>query len=45
LLAASYEQVYGIVRDYISARSEETQTKLFGGNAVEFYFKGRGSQR
>jgi len=37
LLAASYEQVFGIVRDYVQAHSEETQSKLFGQNCARFY--------
>jgi L-fuconolactonase len=37
LLAASYEQVFGIVRDYVQARSEEMRCKLFGGNCARFY--------
>ncbi len=37
LQAAKYEQVYGIVREYVQSRSEETQNKLFGGNCARFY--------
>ncbi len=37
LLAASYEQVIGLVKDYFSSFSEEEQAKFFGANAARFY--------
>jgi len=36
-LAAPYEQVASIVRDYIQPLSPQMQTKIFGENAVAFY--------
>ncbi|MBI3417410.1 MAG: amidohydrolase family protein [Verrucomicrobia bacterium] len=37
LLAASYEEVFGIARDYFCQFSAATQAKFFGGNAARFY--------
>ncbi len=37
LVAASYEQVMGIVRDYFSSFSKDEQAGIFGGNAIAFY--------
>jgi L-fuconolactonase len=37
LVAASYADVVGIIRDYFSAFSEQEQAKVFGSNAVNFY--------
>lgn len=37
LLAGSYEQVFGLVRDYAAYLSTTTQEKLFGRNAARFY--------
>jgi L-fuconolactonase len=37
LLAASYEQVHGLVADYFRQFSTEAQRKFFGGNAAAFY--------
>jgi L-fuconolactonase len=37
LVAASYEQVIGILRDYFSAFSKAEQEAIFGGNAITFY--------
>jgi L-fuconolactonase len=37
LVAASYEQVLGIVQEYFSSFSEAEQELFFGGNAVKFY--------
>ncbi|MBD0289422.1 MAG: amidohydrolase family protein [Flavisolibacter sp.] len=37
LVAASYEEVVGIVEDYFSAFSKEEQEKLFALNATRFY--------
>jgi L-fuconolactonase len=37
LLAASYEEVIGIVQDYFAAFSKEEQDKIFGLNATRFY--------
>jgi L-fuconolactonase len=37
LVAASYEQQWGIIKEYFSALSKEEQDKVFGGNAVAFY--------
>jgi L-fuconolactonase len=36
-LAASYEEQYGIVKDYFSGFSETEQNKFFGQNATRFY--------
>jgi L-fuconolactonase len=37
LVAASYEQVVGLVRDFFSTFSEREQEMIFGDNAVNFY--------
>ena len=37
LLAASYDQVLEIVKEYFSSFSKEEQDNFFGGNAVKFY--------
>lgn len=37
LLAAEYEEVAGIVRQFVSKLSQAEQTQIMGGNAVEFY--------
>lgn len=37
LVAASYEAVVGIVKDYFSAFSKEEQDRFFGWNATRFY--------
>lgn len=37
LVAASYEQVLGLVEDYFSSFSEDEQAAFFGGNAINFY--------
>lgn len=37
LVAASYEQMIGIVQDYFSSFSKEEQDKFFGLNATTFY--------
>jgi L-fuconolactonase len=37
LVAASYQQVLGIVGDYFSAFSADEQAAFFGGNAIKFY--------
>lgn len=37
LLAASYEQVFGIMDDYLSAFSKEDQSRFWGLNALDFY--------
>ncbi|HVU93973.1 MAG TPA: amidohydrolase family protein [Puia sp.] len=37
LVAASYDQVIGIVRDYFAQFSKDEQAAFFGGNAVKFY--------
>jgi L-fuconolactonase len=37
LLAASYQQVLQIVKDYFSSFSPDEQTAFFGGNAINFY--------
>lgn len=36
-LAASYEEVYNIVKDYFSTFSASEQSKFFGENAIRFY--------
>ncbi|MFD0750179.1 amidohydrolase family protein [Mucilaginibacter calamicampi] len=36
-VAASYEQVYGIVKNYFSNYSASEQEKIFGENAIKFY--------
>ena len=37
LVAASYEKMLGIVKDYFSAFSKEEQDEFFGLNAIAFY--------
>lgn len=37
LLAASYEQTFGLVRDYVAALPAATQAKLLGETAARFY--------
>ena len=37
LVAASYQQVFDIVKDYFSSFSAEDQAAFFGGNAIKFY--------
>jgi L-fuconolactonase len=37
LLAASYDQVIGIVREYFTQFSQDEQAAFFGGNAIKFY--------
>lgn len=37
LVAASYQQVLQIVKDYFSGFSEAEQAAFFGGNAIKFY--------
>ena len=37
LLSGSYEEVFGIVRDYSQQFSEKTREKIFGGNVAKFY--------
>ncbi|GGB21358.1 amidohydrolase family protein [Puia dinghuensis] len=37
LVAASYQQVFGIVKDYFSTFSKDEQDAFFGGNAIKFY--------
>ena len=37
LVAASYEQVFGLVKDYFASYSEAEQEAFFGGNAIKFY--------
>ena len=37
LVAASYEQVLAIVKEYFSQYSPEEQAAFFGGNAIKFY--------
>jgi len=37
LLAASYREVLGIVKEYFSSFSQEEQQLFFGGNAIRFY--------
>ena len=36
-LSGSYNQVVGIVEDYIAELSDDEQAKVMGGNATEFY--------
>jgi L-fuconolactonase len=36
-VAGSYDQVFGIVRDYFSSFSKAEQQMFFGGNAIKFY--------
>jgi L-fuconolactonase len=37
LVAASYEQTIGIVKDYFAHFSQDEQAAFFGGNATKFY--------
>lgn len=37
LLAASYKEQYSIVQNYISTLSDDEQSKVMGGNAMDFY--------
>lgn len=37
LVAASYEQMLGIVEEYFSSFSDSEQEMFFGGNAIRFY--------
>lgn len=37
LVAATYEEVYGLVSDYFSSFSVTEQEKVFGTNAIDFY--------
>lgn len=37
LVAASYQQVIGLVKDYFSSYSVAEQEAFFGGNAIKFY--------
>ena len=37
LVAASYDEVVAIVKDYFSSFSSDEQQKIFGGNATAFY--------
>jgi len=37
LVAASYEKMIGVVRDYFSAFSASEQECIFGRNATQFY--------
>jgi L-fuconolactonase len=37
LLAAEYEEVLGIVQNFVSKLSAAEQQQIMGGNAVEFY--------
>jgi L-fuconolactonase len=37
LVAASYERVMGVVKDYFADASREEQDACFGGNAIKFY--------
>ncbi|HEV9036981.1 MAG TPA: amidohydrolase family protein, partial [Puia sp.] len=37
LVAASYKQVFDVVKDYFSAFSADEQAAFFGGNAIKFY--------
>lgn len=37
LLAASYDQVVGLARDYFSLLGAAANAKIFGGNAAKFY--------
>lgn len=37
LLAGSYQQVHGLVQDYVAGQSAPAREKFFGGNAVRFY--------
>ncbi|MEW6302058.1 MAG: amidohydrolase family protein [Verrucomicrobiota bacterium] len=37
LLSGDYDQVHGIVRDYLISASADTRKKIFGRNAARFY--------
>jgi L-fuconolactonase len=37
LVAASYERVFGMVKDYFATYSADEQTAFFGDNAIRFY--------
>ncbi|MES1160717.1 MAG: amidohydrolase family protein, partial [Bacteroidota bacterium] len=37
LVAASYEQVFGLMKDYFCGYSAAEQEAFFGGNAIKFY--------
>lgn len=37
LVAASYKQVFEVVKDYFAACSADEQAAFFGGNAIKFY--------
>jgi L-fuconolactonase len=37
LVAGSYQQVFGLVKDYFSGYSKDEQEAFFGGNAIRFY--------
>jgi L-fuconolactonase len=37
LVAASYDEVVGLVTDYFSSFTKDEQEKFFGGNAIRFY--------
>lgn len=37
LVAGSYEQMAGVVKDYFSSFSKNEQALFFGGNAIKFY--------
>ncbi|WP_207492374.1 amidohydrolase family protein [Aridibaculum aurantiacum] len=37
LVAASYEEMIGIVKEYFASFSADEQEKIFGGNAQQFY--------
>jgi L-fuconolactonase len=38
LLAASYQQVFALVADYVAPLSDHQRAGIFGGNAARFYF-------
>jgi L-fuconolactonase len=37
LVAASYDQVLGVVRDFVGTLSEDEQAAILGANAIDFY--------
>ena len=37
LVAASYERMFGILKEYFSTFTKEEQDQFFGGNAMQFY--------
>jgi L-fuconolactonase len=37
LLAASYEQVFGLVKDFVARLGPEVEARFFGSNAARFY--------